>query len=75
MAKIFMDIPLCATEAGLSIRHMRRLIQEDNIPVVQLGRKFFILTTEFNKWLPTHHRRDKREQTTATHPCTVSQEG
>lgn len=50
MAKIFMDIPLCAIEAKLSIRHMRRLIQTDNIPVVQIGKKFFILTVEFHKW-------------------------
>ena len=71
MAKIFMDIPLCAEEAGLSIRHMRRLIQEDNIPVIQIGKKFFILTTEFQKWLPTYHKRGKSEPTTTTLSHTI----
>ena len=48
--KLFMDIPTAAKMAGLSIRHFRRIIAEDGIPVVQIGRKFFILGREFASW-------------------------
>gem|GEM_PF-1475992 len=41
--KMFLDIPTAATMAGFSLRHFRRIIEEDSIPIVQIGRKFFIL--------------------------------
>ena len=48
--KMFLDIPTAAELAGFSIRHFRRINEEDNIPIVQIGRKFFILGRDFNNW-------------------------
>ncbi len=48
--KMFLDVPTAAEMAGFSIRHFRRIIEEDRIPIVQIGRKFFILGREFNSW-------------------------
>ncbi len=48
--KMFMDIPTAAEMAGFSLRHFRRIIEEDNIPIVQIGRKFFILGRDFANW-------------------------
>ena len=48
--KMFLDIPTAAELAGFSIRHFRRLIEEDHIPIVQIGRKFFILGRDFSNW-------------------------
>jgi 2,4-dienoyl-CoA reductase-like NADH-dependent reductase (Old Yellow Enzyme family) len=46
----FLDIPTAAYEAGYSPRHFRRIIEEDRIPIVQIGRKFFILGKDFSNW-------------------------
>ena len=48
--KMFLDIPTAAELAGFSIRHFRRIIEEDRIPIVQIGRKFFILGRDFSNW-------------------------
>jgi len=48
--KMFLDIPTAAEMAGFSIRHFRRIIEEDSIPIVQIGRKFFILGRDFQSW-------------------------
>jgi hypothetical protein len=48
--KTFLDIPTAAEMAGFSIRHFRRIIEEDQIPIVQIGRKFFILGRDFSSW-------------------------
>jgi hypothetical protein len=48
--KMFMDIPTAAGMAGFSLRHFRRIIEEDRIPIVQIGRKFFILGRDFTSW-------------------------
>jgi hypothetical protein len=48
--KMFLDIPTAAEMAGFSIRHFRRIIEEDHIPIVQIGRKFFILGRDFTTW-------------------------
>lgn len=47
---VFLDFPTAAEEAGMSIRHFRRSVEDDKIPVVQIGRKFFLLRAEFEKW-------------------------
>jgi hypothetical protein len=51
--KMFLDIPTAAELAGFSIRHFRRIIEEDRIPIVQIGRKFFILGRDFTTWEST----------------------
>jgi hypothetical protein len=48
--KMFLDIPTAADLAGFSIRHFRRIIEEDRIPIIQIGRKFFILGRDFLNW-------------------------
>ena len=48
--KMFMDIPTAAGMAGFSLRHFRRIIEEDHIPIMQIGRKFFILGRDFTNW-------------------------
>ena len=48
--KMFLDIPAAADLAGFSLRHFRRIIEEDAIPIVQIGRKFFILGRDFSSW-------------------------
>jgi hypothetical protein len=56
--KTFLDIPTAAEMAGFSIRHFRRIIEEDQIPIVQIGRKFFILGRDFTSW--ESNKRTKR---------------
>ena len=51
--KMFIDIPTAAEMAGFSLRHFRRLIEEDQIPIVQINRKFFILSRVFDNWEAT----------------------
>ena len=51
--KMFLDIPNAAELAGFSIRHFRRIIEEDRIPIVQIGRNFFILGRDFENWQAT----------------------
>lgn len=51
--KMFLDIPTAAEMAGFSLRHFRRIIEEDQIPVMQIGRKFFILGRDFSNWKAT----------------------
>jgi hypothetical protein len=48
--KNFLDIPSAAFQAGYSPRHFRRIIEEDRIPVMQIGRKFFIVTRDLEAW-------------------------
>ena len=48
--RMFLDIPNAAGLAGLSVRHFRRIIEEEQIRIVQIGRKFFILGADFERW-------------------------
>ena len=56
----FLDIPSAAIQVGYSPRHFRRIIEEDRIPIMQIGRKFFIVTRDLEAWKLTH--RDGRFQ-------------
>ena len=47
---MFLDIPNAAELAGFSVRHFRRIIEEERIRIVQIGRKFFILGSDFERW-------------------------
>jgi excisionase family DNA binding protein len=51
--RMFLDIPNAAEIAGFSVRHFRRIIEEERIRIVQIGRKFFILGSDFERWLAT----------------------
>ena len=48
--RMFLDIPNAAELAGFSVRHFRRIIEEERIRIVQIGRKFFILGADFERW-------------------------
>ena len=47
--RMFLDIPNAADLAGFSVRHFRRIIEDEQIRIVQIGRKFFILGADFEK--------------------------
>src|SRR3954469_2702321 len=49
----FLDIPSAAYQAGYSPRHFRRIIEEDRIPVMQIGRKYFIVSRDLEAWKST----------------------
>ena len=51
--KNFLDIPSAAYMAGFSSRHFRRIIEEDHIPVMRIGRKFFIVARDLEEWKAT----------------------
>jgi hypothetical protein len=51
--KNFLDIPSAAYAAGYSSRHFRRIIEEDRIPVMQIGRKCFIIARDLEAWKST----------------------
>ena len=48
--RMFLDIPNAAGLAGFSVRHFRRIIDEERIRIVQIGRKFFIMGSDFDRW-------------------------
>ena len=49
-----LDIPSAAFQAGYSPRHFRRIIEEDHIPVILIGQKYFITVTDLETWKSTH---------------------
>jgi hypothetical protein len=55
--KTFLEIPNAAEMAGFSVRHFRRIIDEEQIRIVQIGRKFFILGKDFERWQATKGRK------------------
>ena len=48
--RTFMDVPTATRLAGFSIRHFHRIIEEDEIPIMQIGQKFFIVAARFEEW-------------------------
>lgn len=55
--RTFLDVSTAARMAGFSIRHFRRIIEEDEIPIMQIGRKFFIVASKFEEWKSTQGRK------------------
>jgi len=55
--RTFLDIPNAAGLAGFSVRHFRRIIEDERIRIVQIGRKFFILGADFERWQATKKAR------------------
>ncbi len=49
--RTFLDIPNAAGLAGFSVRHFRRIIEDDSLRIIPIGRKFFILGADFERWL------------------------
>lgn len=48
--RYFLDIPKCAELAGISVRHMRRKIEEDGVRIVQIGRRYLVTVNDFKQW-------------------------
>ena len=48
--RTFLDIPNAAELAGFSVRHFRRIIEDERMKIIQIGRKFFILGVDFERW-------------------------
>ena len=48
-----LDVPTAAYEAGYATRHFRKIIEEDAIPVLEIGRKLFIMPADFEAWKTT----------------------
>jgi len=48
-----LDIPSAAFQAGYKTRRFRRIIEEDRIPVVRIGRRDFITASDLEKWNST----------------------
>jgi hypothetical protein len=53
-SKEILDIASAAYQAAFSPRHFRRIIEEDRIPVIQIGQKSFILQRDLDAWKATH---------------------
>src|SRR5437867_2137818 len=51
--KRLLDIASAAFQAGYSSRHFRRIIEEDHIPVMQVGQKYFITARDLETWKST----------------------
>jgi hypothetical protein len=49
-----LDIPSAAFQAGYSPRHFRRIIEEDHIPVILIGQKYFITVADLETWKSTY---------------------
>jgi len=60
--KMFLDIPNAAELAGFSMRHFRRIIEEDGLPIMKIGKKFFILGRDFEAWEMNHKPRHLKNQ-------------
>jgi hypothetical protein len=54
------DIPSAAVQAGYSSLQFRRILEEDGIPVLQIGRKTFILGTVFENWQLTRRQSEPK---------------
>src|SRR5262249_7995520 len=48
--RTFLDIPNAAELAGFSVRHFRRIIEEEQIRIFQIGRMFFIWGGVLQVW-------------------------
>jgi excisionase family DNA binding protein len=46
----FLGITTAAQMAGISRRHFFRIVRQDQIRTVQIGRKFFVPTNDFLAW-------------------------
>ena len=52
--KHLLDISSAAFQAGYSPRHFRRIIEEDHIPVILIGQKYFITVADLETWKSTY---------------------
>lgn len=48
--KRFLDLTSAAFQAGYNTRLFRKIIEEDHIPVLQIGRKTYIQSSDLEEW-------------------------
>jgi hypothetical protein len=46
----FLDLTSAAFQAGYNTRLFRKIIEEDRIPVLQIGRKTYIQSSDLEEW-------------------------
>jgi hypothetical protein len=51
-----LDIEGAASKVGYSPRHFRRIIEEDGVPIMQIGRKSYIMRQDLEAWKSTRGR-------------------
>lgn len=56
--KTFYDIPAAAELAGFSVQHFRRVMEQQHIPYLKIGRKFFVLGVDLAVYLKRMEVRD-----------------
>ena len=54
---IFLDLAKAAEVSGFSLAHFRRIVRAERIQFVQIGRKYFILRADLERWRLTGERR------------------
>ena len=47
---LFLNLSKASALAGFSSRHFRRIIEEEKIRTLRVGRKFFVLSSDFHNW-------------------------
>ena len=48
--KTFLEMPNAAAAAGFSLRHFRRIIRDAGIRRVKIGRRFFVIGEDLQRW-------------------------
>jgi excisionase family DNA binding protein len=48
---IFLTLSQAANLAGLSVRHIRRLITEESLKCIAINGKWFVMRSEFDSWM------------------------
>ena len=48
--KPFLNMDNAANAAGLSSRHFRRIIKNMNIRRIKIGRRFFVISADLQRW-------------------------
>jgi hypothetical protein len=48
--RLFLDMTNAASLAGFSLRHFRRIIKDEGIRRIKIGRRFFVVGSDFERW-------------------------
>jgi excisionase family DNA binding protein len=64
-SRVFLGLETAAELVGVTTRHFRRIVEEDGIRTIQIGRKCFILGTDFSDWARSRNLQDLTERVRA----------
>jgi hypothetical protein len=48
--KMFLEMSAAAAAAGFSLRHFRRILQHTGIRRIKIGRRFFVIVEDLQRW-------------------------